>query len=151
MKLCRLRPTLRCRLAKANGSESRPYLFLREHATRGHRTLVKRDLKHAAPRDVLPERARLLQAVDGDGNLDLVAELDEAVVLLRSWTASADVWVSCDDESVARALVRAKFGRVLQAIRDGESRVMFCGYSPLGYKLAIWTLSAMVCGVAGAL
>ena len=52
---------------------------------------------------------------------------------------------------LARALVRAKFGRVLQAIRDGESRVMFCGYSPVGYKLTIWTLSAMMCGVAGAL
>ena len=52
---------------------------------------------------------------------------------------------------LARTLVRAKFGRVLQAIRDGETRVMFCGYSPVGYKLAIWTLSAMMCGVAGAL
>ncbi len=52
---------------------------------------------------------------------------------------------------LARALVRAKFGRVLQAIRDGESRAMFCGYSPVGYKLAIWTISAMMCGVAGAL
>ena len=52
---------------------------------------------------------------------------------------------------LARALVRAKFGRVLQAIRDSESRVMFCGYSPIGYKLAIWTISAMMCGVAGAL
>ena len=28
---------------------------------------------------------------------------------------------------------------------------MFCGYSPLGYKLSVWTLSAMMCGVAGAL
>jgi urea transport system permease protein len=28
---------------------------------------------------------------------------------------------------------------------------MFCGYNPVGYKLAIWTLSAMMCGVAGAL
>jgi urea transport system permease protein len=52
---------------------------------------------------------------------------------------------------LARWLVSSKFGRVLQAIRDAESRVMFSGYSPLGYKLAIWTLSAMVCGVAGAL
>ncbi|MFM6993367.1 MAG: urea ABC transporter permease subunit UrtC [Rhodoferax sp.] len=52
---------------------------------------------------------------------------------------------------MARWLVASKFGRVLQAIRDAESRVMFSGYSPLGYKLAIWTLSAMVCGVAGAL
>ena len=52
---------------------------------------------------------------------------------------------------LARWLVSSKFGRVLQAIRDAESRVMFSGYQPLGYKLAIWTLSAIMCGVAGAL
>ena len=52
---------------------------------------------------------------------------------------------------LARWVVRSKFGRVLQAIRDAESRLMFSGYSPLGYKLAIWTLSAVLCGVAGAL
>ena len=51
----------------------------------------------------------------------------------------------------ARWLVNAKFGRVLQAIRDAESRVMFSGYSPVGYKLTIWTISAIMCGVAGAL
>jgi urea transport system permease protein len=52
---------------------------------------------------------------------------------------------------MARAIVNSKFGRVLQAIRDAESRVMFTGYDPLAYKLAIWTLSAVMCGVAGAL
>ncbi|MGA8393700.1 MAG: urea ABC transporter permease subunit UrtC [Burkholderiaceae bacterium] len=51
----------------------------------------------------------------------------------------------------ARWLVRSKFGRVLQAIRDAETRVMFSGYSPLPYKLTIWTISAIMCGVAGAL
>jgi urea transport system permease protein len=51
----------------------------------------------------------------------------------------------------ARFLVASKFGRVLQAIRDAESRVMFSGYSPVGYKLTIWTISAIMCGVAGAL
>ncbi|MFP5466691.1 MAG: urea ABC transporter permease subunit UrtC [Gammaproteobacteria bacterium] len=51
----------------------------------------------------------------------------------------------------ARWLVSAKFGRVLQAIRDAESRVMFCGYNPLPYKLTIWTISAVMCGIAGAL
>jgi urea transport system permease protein len=51
----------------------------------------------------------------------------------------------------ARWLVTAKFGRVLQAIRDAESRVMFSGYNPIGYKLTIWTISAIMCGVAGAL
>jgi len=48
-------------------------------------------------------------------------------------------------------LVRSKFGRVLQAIRDAESRVMFCGYDPLPYKLTIWVISAVMCAVAGAL
>jgi urea transport system permease protein len=52
---------------------------------------------------------------------------------------------------LGRYLVNSKFGRVLQAVRDSESRLMFCGYSTLGYKLTIWTLSAMMCGVAGAL
>jgi len=52
---------------------------------------------------------------------------------------------------LARWLVRSKFGRVLQAVRDAETRVMFSGYSPLPYKLTIWTISAMMCGVAGAL
>ena len=51
----------------------------------------------------------------------------------------------------AKWLVGSKFGRVLQAIRDAETRVMFSGYSPVGYKLTIWTISAMMCGVAGAL
>ena len=51
----------------------------------------------------------------------------------------------------ARWLVGSKFGRVLQAIRDAETRVMFSGYSPVGYKLTIWVISAVMCGVAGAL
>jgi urea transport system permease protein len=52
---------------------------------------------------------------------------------------------------LARWLIASKFGRVLQAVRDAETRVMFSGYNPLGYKLTIWTISAMMCGVAGAL
>ncbi|MCU0967200.1 MAG: urea ABC transporter permease subunit UrtC [Rubrivivax sp.] len=52
---------------------------------------------------------------------------------------------------MSRAIVTSKYGRVLQAIRDAESRVMFTGYDPVAYKLSIWTLSAMMCGVAGAL
>jgi urea transport system permease protein len=51
----------------------------------------------------------------------------------------------------ARYLVTSKFGRVLAAIRDAESRVMFIGYNPLHYKLFVWVLSAAICGVAGAL
>ncbi|MDL4915607.1 MAG: urea ABC transporter permease subunit UrtC [Enterobacterales bacterium endosymbiont of Blomia tropicalis] len=49
------------------------------------------------------------------------------------------------------ALARSKFGRVLTAVRDAENRLMFCGYDPKGFKLFVWTLSAVLCGLAGAL
>jgi len=51
----------------------------------------------------------------------------------------------------SRWLVTSKFGRVLTAIRDSESRMMFIGYNPLWYKLFIWVVSAVLCGIAGAL
>jgi urea transport system permease protein len=51
----------------------------------------------------------------------------------------------------ARYLVASRYGRVLTAIRDAESRVMFLGYNPLHYKLFAWVVSAVMCGVAGAL
>jgi len=53
--------------------------------------------------------------------------------------------------ALARAIVASKLGRVLTAIRDAETRVMFSGYNPLYFKLFVWTLSAVICGVAGAL
>ena len=52
---------------------------------------------------------------------------------------------------LARWLVVSKYGRVLQAIRDAEPRARFCGYDTLGYKLGVWTLAAVISGVAGAL
>jgi urea transport system permease protein len=52
---------------------------------------------------------------------------------------------------MARAIVSSRYGRVLQAIRDAETRVMFTGYDPVAYKLSIWTLSAVMCAIAGAL
>ncbi len=50
-----------------------------------------------------------------------------------------------------RYLVTSKLGRVLMAVRDAESRLMFCGYNTHGYQLFLWTLSAVLCGLAGAL
>ena len=52
---------------------------------------------------------------------------------------------------LGRFIVTSKFGRVLAAIRDAEQRVMFCGYNTAHYKLFVWTLSAVLCGIAGAL
>src|SRR5438094_4428089 len=53
--------------------------------------------------------------------------------------------------AICRSLVLSKFGRVLTAIRDEESRLRFCGYDPVGYQPFVWTLSAVMCGIAGAL
>lgn len=53
--------------------------------------------------------------------------------------------------AIGMMLARSKFGRVLTAVRDAENRLMFCGYDPAGFKLFVWTLSAVLCGLAGAL
>ncbi|MEM7499857.1 MAG: urea ABC transporter permease subunit UrtC [Pseudomonadota bacterium] len=52
---------------------------------------------------------------------------------------------------VARLIVTSRAGKVLISIRDAESRTRFLGYRVEGYKLAVWTVSAMMAGVAGAL
>jgi urea transport system permease protein len=52
---------------------------------------------------------------------------------------------------VCRALVTSKLGKVLVAIRDAESRTRFLGYRVESYKLFVFTLSACMAGIAGAL
>jgi urea transport system permease protein len=52
---------------------------------------------------------------------------------------------------ISRAVVTSKFGKVVIAIRDAESRTRFLGYRVETYKLAVFVLSAMMAGVAGAL
>ncbi|BBE72876.1 urea ABC transporter permease subunit UrtC [Oharaeibacter diazotrophicus] len=52
---------------------------------------------------------------------------------------------------LASAITRSKLGKVLVAVRDAESRTRFIGYRVEHYKLFVWTLSAMMAGVAGAL
>ncbi|MFG1423976.1 urea ABC transporter permease subunit UrtC [Roseixanthobacter liquoris] len=52
---------------------------------------------------------------------------------------------------LCRALVTSKYGKVLVAVRDAESRTRFLGYRVANYKLLAWTVSAMLAGAAGAL
>jgi urea transport system permease protein len=52
---------------------------------------------------------------------------------------------------MCRAIVTSKFGKVLVAIRDAESRVRFLGYRVESYKLVVFTFSACMAGLAGAL
>ncbi len=48
-------------------------------------------------------------------------------------------------------VVSGKFGSVIRAIRDDEQRVRFLGYSVEGYKLFVFTLTAVIAAIAGAL
>ncbi|MFU8898595.1 MAG: urea ABC transporter permease subunit UrtC [Roseinatronobacter sp.] len=48
-------------------------------------------------------------------------------------------------------VVSGKFGSVIRAIRDNEARVRFLGYNVEGYKLFVFTITAVISGIAGAL
>lgn len=52
---------------------------------------------------------------------------------------------------VGRLIVTSKLGKVLTGVRDAESRTRFLGYRVEHYKLFVFTVSAMMAGVAGAL
>ena len=52
---------------------------------------------------------------------------------------------------ITSGLLASKFGKVQQAIRDSENRVLFSGYSTTSFKLVIFCLTAMIAGAAGAL
>jgi urea transport system permease protein len=57
----------------------------------------------------------------------------------------------CATFLLARFLVGSRFGKVLIAVRDTESRTRFLGYRPESYKLVVWVLSAVMAGIGGAL
>jgi urea transport system permease protein len=76
---------------------------------------------------------------------DVQADSTRVGLLMASAIALALGFILC------KALVNSKFGKVLIAVRDAESRTRFLGYRPENYKLLVWTLSAMMAGVAGAL
>ena len=52
---------------------------------------------------------------------------------------------------LCRWLTSGRFGRLLMAIRDDETRVRFSGYDPTGYKVLVFGISGAIAGIAGAL
>jgi urea transport system permease protein len=55
------------------------------------------------------------------------------------------------DYALCRWLTSGRFGRLLVAIRDDESRVRFTGYNPTGFKILVFAVSGALAGIAGAL
>jgi urea transport system permease protein len=52
---------------------------------------------------------------------------------------------------LCRWLTSTKFGLIQRAIRDSENRVLFSGYATANFKLFVFVLSAIICGLGGAL
>ncbi|MEJ7138043.1 urea ABC transporter permease subunit UrtC [Amphibiibacter pelophylacis] len=52
---------------------------------------------------------------------------------------------------LCRAIMVSRLGKVVLGLRDAEGRLTTSGYSALPYRLVIWTISAVLCGIAGAL
>src|SRR5690606_25349258 len=52
---------------------------------------------------------------------------------------------------VTSAVIGSKYGKILAAVRDAESRTRFLGYRPENIKLIAFVLSAVLAGIAGAL
>ena len=48
-------------------------------------------------------------------------------------------------------LLATRYGKLLRATKDGENRVRFLGFDPAPYKIAAFTISAILAGIAGAL
>jgi urea transport system permease protein len=66
-------------------------------------------------------------------------------LFLATVVALASGYIAC------QYIVRSRAGRVVQAIRDAESRTRFIGYRVESYKLWIFVFSAVLSGIAGAL
>jgi urea transport system permease protein len=76
---------------------------------------------------------------------DLQSNRVRVVLFLISCLALAAGYVAC------RYVVTSKLGRVVAAIRDAEDRVRFTGFRTDKFKLWVFTLSAVLAGIAGAL
>ena len=76
---------------------------------------------------------------------NLQADSTRIVLFITSAIALALGYLAC------RAIVISRLGKVAVAIRDAEDRVRFIGYRVDRFKLAIFTFSAVLAGIAGAL
>ena len=76
---------------------------------------------------------------------DLQADSTRIGLFLATTFALGAGYIGC------RAIAASRAGRVIRAIRDAEGRARFIGYRVESYKLWLWTFSAVLAGIAGAL
>tara|TARA_R110000823_G_scaffold139607_4_gene269509 strand:- start:49994 stop:51118 length:1125 start_codon:yes stop_codon:yes gene_type:complete len=76
---------------------------------------------------------------------DLQADTTRVSLLVASAVALGLAFV------VSQWMMGSKFGRVILAIRDDESRTRFIGFQPERYKIGLFVYSAVLAAIAGAL
>ena len=86
--------------------------------------------------------------LSGLQNLPYVTASQDMVTLWFFWASAAALGLTY---FTLAWIVAGKFGSVIRAIRDDEARVRFLGYSVESYKLFLFTLTAILCAIAGAL
>ena len=87
--------------------------------------------------------------LSGLQNLPGLGEVPQSTLSISFFLASAALLAA---GYVTLAWITAgKFGSALRAIRDDEQRLRFLGYPVEGYKLFVFTLTAMIAAIAGAL
>ena len=86
--------------------------------------------------------------LSGLQNLPGVGAPQSTVSLWFFWASAAALGVGY---VLAAWLVSGKFGSIMRGIRDNEARVRFLGYSVEQYKLVVFTLTAVIAAIAGAL
>ena len=87
--------------------------------------------------------------LSGLRNIPGFPDVPQAVISVRLFWASARALGG--GHMLFAWVVSGKFGSVIRAIRDNEARVRFPGYNAEGYKLFVFTLTAVVSGLAAAL
>ena len=87
--------------------------------------------------------------LSGLQNLPGLSDVPQSIVSL--WFFWASALALALGYLICLWVVSGKFGSVIRAIRDDESRVRFLGYPVEAYKLFVFTLTAVIAGIAGAL
>lgn len=91
----------------------------------------------------------------GNNGLSGLQNIPGFETVSQDWISIAFFWASAAALGLgfllAAWMVSGKFGSVIRGIRDDEARVRFLGYHVESYKLAVFTVTAVIAAIAGAL
>lgn len=88
---------------------------------------------------------------NGLTNFDTLFGVPLADDRARLWLHLGTVGLAALAYVFARAIGATQAGRLVTAVRDGENRVRFLGYSPAPYKILVFVIAGVFAGIAGAL